>query len=675
MTITWVVTDFETACVTDLKKSGAWRYAECPTLEVFCNAYQYFNAKQELEPKRLWHPSDGATGQLYDLACDPSVMFIAFNVQFEKAIWRNYMVQLGFPDVADERWHDIQATCAMKVLPLSLDNATLMLRLPAHKDTEGSNFTKALSRPDKKGHYDRSPAALAKVDQYCDRDIDAEVGLHRRVGWLPPNERRVWLLNQKVNQRGVCLDLPFIRAAQKVVDGAAVPLLKEFADLTGGLKPTQNEKFKAWLAGKGLEVTSLDKEHMAALLGNDIDGGEDAEDETDDPGRYRPVLSDPVRRALVIRSLIGSASVKKLNRMELCVCADGRSRGLLQYHGTGPGRSAGRLFQPHNFPRGTLNLPEEGEAKVTKVMNAIMTGDYKHVEASIGTGATEVVVSALRHAIVAAPGRVLLSADYAGIQARTVLALAGQHDKTAIMAAGKDIYCDMAKQIYKRPIDKKKDPAERQTGKNAVLGLGFQMGWRKFQFKYAKNSPDEFCENVVQVYRKEWAPLVPKVWYSLQDAAVETVHSGKAHSAFGVEYRMEGLWLSARLPSGRKIWYFNPKPIAKAMPWDDTDIRQAFTYQATKMGQMKTIDAFGGQLTENAVMGIERDLMTCAMLKCEENGMPVVLEVHDEIVIEPLVADADQKAFEQIMLDVEPWAKALQIPIAVETWMGERYRK
>jgi DNA polymerase len=253
--------------------------------------------------------------------------------------------------------------------------------------------------------------------------------------------------------------------------------------------------------------------------------------------------------------------------------------------------------------------------------------------------------------------------------------VAGQHDKTSIMAAGKDIYCDMAAEIYKRPIDKKKDPAERQVGKNSVLGLGFQMGWKKFKLKYAKDQPDEFCENVVQVYRKEWAPLVPQVWYELQDAAVDAVHYRKPQQAYGVEYRLEDGWLTARLPSGRKMWYFNPQPIKKAMPWDDTDIRLAFTYQAMKMGQMKTIDAFGGQLTENVVMGIERDLMTCAMLKCEENGMPVVLEVHDEIVVEPLKVDADEKAFQQIMLDVEPWAKALRIPIAVETWMGDRYRK
>lgn len=669
MSITWVLGDFETACATDLKKAGAWRYAECPTLEVFNFGFQHTASG----PRHIWHPADGKDTELWDLAHNEEVMFLAFNAQFEKAIWRNYMVPLDWPDIPNERWHDVQAVCAMKVLPQDLDRAIMVLRLPAAKDTEGSSFTKNLSKPNKKGYYDRSPEAMARVDSYVDGDVAAEVGLHNRIGWLPPGERRVWLLNQKVNERGIRLDMPFIRAAQKVVDHAAVPLLKEFAALTGGLKPSQDDKFKKWLAANGCAVTSLDKEHMVVLLGESIDG-EDEDAEVHDPGAYVPVLTPDVRRALVIRQLIGSASVKKLARMEMCVCANGRAKGLLQYHGTGPGRSAGRLFQPHNFPRGTIKVG--GEAPIPQeVVDAILTEDPDYVEMMFGVGATEVVVSALRYAMVPEKNRVFIAGDYAGIQARTVLAVAGQHDKTAVMAAGKDIYIDMAEQIYKRKIDKKKDPAERQTGKNSVLGLGFQMGAAKFRLKYAKDETLAFCQRVVDVYRKEWAPGVPKVWYGLQDAAVSTVHTRRPHEAFGVEYRMEDLWLSARLPSGRKIWYFNAKPIVKAMPWDDTDIRQAFTYQATKMGQLRTIDAFGGQLTENVIMGIERDLMTCAMLKCEANAMPVVLEVHDEIVVEPLKVDADEKAFEQIMLDVEPWARQIQIPIAVETWVGDRYHK
>jgi DNA polymerase len=246
------------------------------------------------------------------------------------------------------------------------------------------------------------------------------------------------------------------------------------------------------------------------------------------------------------------------------------------------------------------------------------------------------------------------------------------------MAAGLDVYCDMASQIYKRPIDKKKDPAERQIGKNSVLGLGFQMGWRKFRLKYAKELTPEFCEEVVRVYRKEWAPKVPDVWYALDKASLRALTDGVPQEAYGIVYRQEDRWLTAQLPGGNKLWYRDPKVIRKEMPWsteEEPDIRLAWTFQATKQKRVVTVDAFGGLLTENAVMGIERQIVVDAMMRCEANGFPVILDVHDEIVTEPLTADADPKVLEQIMNDVKPWVKALQVPIAVDVWAGGRYKK
>ena len=665
MPLRFHIVDFETASDANLKRVGAWCYAEHPTTEILTLWWGNENKRQ------CWHPGDDRTALLAEVN-DESVTWVAFNAGFEKAIWRTIMMpDYGFPDIPNSRWHDAQAVCAMKVLPQDLDRAIKVLRLPDLKDKAGSKAVIALSKIPKRGYYDRSPAAIQATDIYCEQDILSEAGLHARVGWLPPGERSVWLLNQRINERGLRLDLPYIRAAQQVVDRATEPLALEFQQLTGGLDFTQMAKIKDWCATQGVTLHDMMKERLAAMLGEDIDATEEDEDDTD-PGAYVPHLPDSVRRALSIRQLIGSASIKKLARMRDCVCSDGRARGLLQYHGTGPGRSAGRLFQPHNFPRGTTRV--NGKAPdPEELVAAIMTGDPDYVEMLFGPP-VEAVVSGLRHAIIAAPGRVLLTGDYAGIQARTVLAVAGQHDKTALMAAGADIYCDMASQIYKRKITKA-DVEERQTGKNSVLGLGFQMGAPKFQLKYAPDFPLETdaehpeiisCKKVVETYRKEWAPKVPHVWYGLQDAAIATVWEKKPHSAYGVEYMLEDGWLTARLPSGRKMWYFNPTPTRRPMPWDENDIRPGFTYQAMKMGQMKIIDAFGGQLTENVVMGIERDLMTNAMFKCEKNGFPICLEIHDQIVAEPLRADADTLAFKQIMEDCEPWVRQIQIPVSVE---------
>lgn len=654
-----VILDFETASCAELKEVGAWRYAEDITTEILCLSYATAGSIT------TWMPGQSVEGLRY-MAEKSDFVFVAHNAGFEKAIWRNIMVPLyGLPDIPNSRWDDTLAACAMRAIPLDLDRAVMVLRLANHKDKEGSNFTKRLSKPNRKGYYDRSPESLARVYRYCEQDILAERDLRGRLGPLTPGERNVWLLDQRINERGVLLDLPFILAAQQVVDLACIPLVEEFGRITGGLKPTQVGKFKDWVEAQGVYLDSLNKESVAALIGEE-------DDEEIDP--FESDLPENVHRALVIRSLVGSASVKKLARMRACVGGDGRARGLLQYHGASPGRWAGRLLQPQNFPRGTLKDIRGNAPKPELVVSAIMSGDPETVEMTIGAP-VESVVSSLRHAIIAAPGRRLLSGDFAGVEARLVLAASGQYDKTELLATGQDVYCDMAVSIYKRPIDKKKDPEERQTGKNSVLGLGFGMGWKKFKMKYGKGLSEDFCQQIVKTYREDWAPCVPKMWWALEEAALETVKTGQAHEAYGVLYQIEDRWLTARLPSGRRLWYFNPQITKRAMPWDDTDIRVCWIYQQMKTGQWKTIDAFGGLLTENVIQGLARDLMVEAMFKLEKNGFPIILTVHDEIVCEPLIADADEKAFEQIMVDIPAWAKNIKMPVAVETWMGERYKK
>lgn len=659
-----VLIDFETASTCDLLKAGAWRYAEDPNTEVLCLCW--INPKTRL--RGHWAPGMDPA-ELMAIASDPDILVIAHNAGFEKAIWRRIMVPiLCFPDIPDDRWHDTMAVCAEKGLPQKLERVVPVLGLPGEKDTVGSRFTIALSKPNKKtGMYDRSPATIERVLTYCDSDCDNELLVHKRVGWQEKSERQVWLLDQEINQRGVRLDMGYVRACQRIVTEAQEPMLRQFKELTG-LKPGQAAKVRDWCAGHGSAIPNLQKETIVNWLGTDIDGSEPNWDEI----TALPILAPEVREVLSIRQIVGSSSVKKLSSMEQCVGGDGRVRGVLQYHGAGPGRWAGRLFQPQNFPRPTLMIDDKFPASDIMVQ-AIMTGDWEYVNQVLGPP-VETVVSGLRHAIVASPGHVLVAGDFSGIEARVVLALAGQFDKCELLAQGLDPYCDFASTALGRPITKKDNPVERQNlGKPGVLGCGFQMGWRKLMLKYGV--PAELAQLIVNAYRKEWAPLVPKVWYGLEGAAVQTVHTGKPHEAFGVLYALEDGWLTARLPSGRKLWYWDPRPIRKAMPWDETDIRQGFTYRAYKQGHMVTVNAYGGLLTENVVQGLARDLLVASMFRLRKNGFPIILTVHDENLCEVLEALADEKAFRQIMNERDPWAVAMGIPIETETWVNDCYRK
>ncbi len=422
----YLVPDFETVSCADLKEVGAWRYAEDVTTEVICLRWSWSDREDVGE----WLPGQPPPLDLFK-GIEDGYILTPHNAGFEKAIWRKIMVPVyGWPDVPNSKWDDSMARCANLCLPQDLDMATRILRLPAQKDTTASKLVIGLSKPDRKGKFPTiTPAILAQASAYCADDCRAQKGLRERVGTLSAPERQVWLLDQRINERGFLLDLGLVDKMQAVVDGATEPLLKEFHNITGGI-PLGSVKLRDWCADNGLAIPNLQKETVARLLGGSIDGEEDDQEEDDTiteiPGR--------VRRALQIKQLIGSSAIKKLSRAKAVVNADGRARGQLQYHGASPGLWAGRLLQPHNFPRGTITAikKEKPEDFVDRKVDALMTGDYKYVEQMVGP-AVETVVSSLRHIIIPSPGRELVVGDFAGIQARIALAAAGQDDKTALM--------------------------------------------------------------------------------------------------------------------------------------------------------------------------------------------------------------------------------------------------
>ena len=667
----WVVPDFETQSACNLKTAGDYRYAVDPTTAILCCSFTFDDGLSY-----LWWPDEPVPERVLT-AIARGAMFVAHNAAFERNLWAAHMVPFyAAPEIPLSQWHDTMARANQMALPGGLDKLLRALEMPTEKDKEGRTLTLSFSKPNAKTGMlpAMTPQARARIGQYCESDTDSQASVHRRLGWLPAHERPIWELSETINERGVLLDMEFVRSAQHVVDAATGPLALRFRELTGGLNFGQIAKVCQWVRDQGVDVPNLQAETVAKLLKSDVDGDDDIEDDTPE-GSDDQELPGHVHEALHIRQLIGSASVKKLKAMEACVGYDGRARGMMRYHGTTPGRQTSHMFQLHNFPRGSNELIQ---MDVDIKIDAIMSEDLDWIRTVTGTEPVELVVGSLRHAIRAAPGHVLMSGDYSGIQARTVLALAGQHDKTALMAGGADVYCDMAIQIFKRLITKA-DTAERQTGKNSVLGLGFQMGAMKFWVKYCKDQGMslEFATEVVRIYRKEWAPLVPKLWYGLQQASVDAVWTGEEQESHGIVYHVEDKWLMAEIPNGSSIAYYNPQPVTRLMPWstaEEPDYRKGFTYQVEKQGHMVTRDAFGGQLTENIVMKIERELVEHAKQNLEDAGFRPIFEVHDEIVCEPSKGhDIDE--FQRIMECVPRWITDMKIPVHVDVWPAERYRK
>ena len=309
-----------------------------------------------------------------------------------------------------------------------------------------------------------------------------------------------------------------------------------------------------------------------------------------------------------------------------------------------------------------------------QLVAAIMTGDAEYVAMMFGNP-IEAVANCLRHILIPDDDKEFFCGDYNTIECRIVLALAGQWDKVASLARGEKPYVPMAEAIYHRKINKEVDIAEYTIGKNTVLGCGFQMGPRKFKLRYCPKESDEFAQEVVKTYREQECPEVPKLWRALERASCDTVWKGRAHEAYGITYALEDGWLTARLPSGRKLWYYDPKPVRKAMPWDKTDVRPAWTYSAWKAGRWKRIDAYGGIETENAVQALARDCLVAGMFRVNDAGYPSVLSVHDENLSELTKGRGDIKEFSQLLCERDQWAMQMQIPLAADCWQGDRYRK
>ena len=457
-------------------------------------------------------------------------------------------------------------------------------------------------------------------------------------------------------------------AAQSCWWIACSPLIAEFRELTGGISPRQTAAVVQWAKAQGVDLPNLQKGTIAELLGETEDEDDEDREAILEPAQQvgDGALPENVRRALTIRSLVGSSSISKLSRMAQCIARDGRVHRLLQYHGTGPGRWTGRLFNPLNFPRGLVRDRATGKPPDPETLSeAITTGDPDAVDAlNLGietapeqcddqgrviapavyrpANPIEAVASALRHAIVAAPRRRLVVGDFVQIQARTVLAIAGQHDFLELLRKGLDPYCLTAEKIYGKPQgtwDKKNCPVEiRQTGKNTFLGCGFQMGWLKFIEKYLQHMEpgperDAFAQLVITTYRTKIAPEVVKLWRALEEDALRVVCGARTREPYGIRYELEDGWLTARLLDGKKIYYWNPRRTTRPLPWDTSQSKDCWTYQATKQGRLMTIAAYGGLETENVVMGLERQLLVRAMLRCEREKLPVIFNGYDEIVV------------------------------------------
>lgn len=638
--------DFETYATVELKRTGVYPYAKHHDTGIWCMAFAFDDEEPE-----LWREGDPFPERLAaHIAAGGELR--AWNAAFERILWRDCARRrYGFPVVKATQWFCTMAEACAMSLPRSLEHAAEVLRLPMKKDMVGNRLSKQMCRPrrfseDGKPVWWDDDVRRTKLYDYCLQDVRVERAVSKLVRRLGDRERRLYLLDQKMNDRGVALDFPLVSKAREIAEREIEKQNQRLAAATDGAVTTVTKvaKLKTWLKEQGVEAESLAKKALEELL--------------DDGAK----LSDDVRNALESRAEAAKSSVAKLDAMLDCVGRDNRMRGLMLYHGASTGRWSGKLVQPHNFPRG-LDVKD-----VEQHIPAVLEGDPNNAIT------LQIISAMLRPMMVSGPGMQLTAVDFAAIEARVLAWVANETLMLQQFREGRPIYKEMAGLIYGRPASAIVKPSpEYQIGKNTVLGCGFQMGYKKFA---ATTGVDEqLARAAVEAYRSTY-PMIPMYWDKVNQAAINAVSSPNAIFRVGhCQFTRRGGYLWIVLPAGRSLAYATPKIVGRPVPWDANDVRPAVEYSGVNgyTRKWERMALYGGLLTENIVQAIARDLLADSMLRVDDAGYPVILSVHDEIVSESPLSETTLTTVLDLMKQVPAWATGC--PIDAEGWAGCRYRK
>ncbi len=571
--------DIETYCEAELDKTGQYAYAQDPTFEILLFAYAFDD-----DDVRVVDLAQGETipDEVLRALQDPDVLKTAWNAAFERTCLSVY---LGTPMPADQ-WACTMVHSYYVGLPGSLEKAARSLKLGVQKDSAGAALIRYFSKPCRAtksngGRTRNLPEHdLERWEQfkaYCRQDVEVERTIRKRLETVPvpDKERRLWAVDQKINDRGVAIDKDVVRQAIKLNETLQERLIAEAEILTGLDNPNSVSQLKDWLRqAEGLEIESLNKKAIPKVIAQ--------------------AESAVTQRVLEIRQQLAKTSIKKYQAMERALCPDGRIRGLLQFYGANrTGRWAGRLVQVQNLPRNSM--PDLHTAR-----ELLKAGHLEAIEL-LWDDPADVLSQLIRTAIIPSPGRRFIVADFSAIEARVVAWLAGEQWRLDVFRDHGKIYEASASQMFGVPIEKIDKGSElRQKGKIAELALGYGggVGALKAMGALEMGIEEEELQELVQRWRAA-NPAIVQLWRDLGQAAIEAVRDQNIVTLqHGITFWVEGGILRVKLPSGRVLHYVRPR--IEQDPKFGADI---VTYEGYEQGRWSRLKTYGGKLTENCLAG------------------------------------------------------------------------
>lgn len=625
--------DLETYSSADISKTGVYRYSESPDFEILLFGYSI----------------DGAPVQLVDLTCgeripdevkdalsDPSVIKWAFNASFER-ICLSRWIGLPFGTYLEpDQWRCSMIWSAYLGLPLSLAGVGAVLKLDKQKLDTGKDLIRYFCKPcrptKKNGGRTRNlprhdPGKWEQFKSYNLRDVETEMEIQKKLARFPVPEF-VWdeyHLDQEINDRGIRVDMQMVENAIDVDGWSRFDLKTQLQDLTALENPNSVAQMKAWLTQHGMEIESLGKKEVAAML-------KDAPPD--------------MREALILRQQLAKSSVKKYQAMQNCVCADGRAHGMFMFYGANRiGRFAGRLVQLQNLPQNHMDDLEQARALVRRA-------DYDSLQL-LYDSVPDVLSELIRTAFIPYEGGKFIVADFSAIEARVIAWMADEKWRLEVFRNGGDIYCASASQMFGVPVEKHGINGHlRQKGKIAELALGYggSVGALKAMGALEMGIPEEELKPLVDAWR-DANPNITELWWDVDRAVKEAVDLRTTSETHGIQFVYESGFLFICLPSGRRLAYVKPRI------GENRFGGESVTYEGvggTK--KWERLESYGPKFVENIVQALSRDILCYAMKALRFCN--IVAHVHDEIIIEADPRVSLEAVCEQ-MGRTPPWAKGL----------------
>lgn len=638
--------DNETYSSVDLKESGAYKYIESPDFEILIIGYAI---------------DDGPVKQI-DLACgeemseefedalfDPECLKVAHNAVFERLNFK----RIGY-DIPAEQWYCTSVKAAYCGLPLSLDGVSKALNLTDKKLDTGKALIKYFSCPCKatrvngmrtRNYPKHAPEKWEMYKEYNRYDVLAEREIFHKLEKyeIPEIERRMYVLDQNINDRGILVDMELAKSAIDVDNTYTSMLVQHAQQLTGLENPNSPTQIRQWIEKKtGSVILSLSKETMPDLFKEFAD--------------YPDVIE-----LLNIRKKLSKTSIKKYYAMINCAMSDNRVRGTFQFYGANrTGRWAGRLLQLQNLSKNHIShieVPRE----------LIRARDWEAVEIMYDDVA-DILSQLVRTALIASPGKVFSVADFSAIEARVISWLANEKWRMDVFMSDGKIYEATGAKMFNVPISSiTKGSVLRDKSKISELALGYEgsLGALKRMGGERMGLSDTEMMSLVRKWRMA-NPAIVDMWKEIDEASKEAVRYRRPVTCTcrNIIFDCDGEFMTIQLPSGRKLFYYHPRFKDKKIG-RSTMPTQVLCYEGVvqETKQWGEIDTYGGKLTENIVQAISRDLLGNSMLNLENSEYYPVCHIHDECLVEVPEENAKEYYEEMVYIMSTPpdWASGLPL--------------